>query len=161
MVQKLLDYFKKFITGIIVFVFALLVVIVIWGVIARNLKISAAWVIDLSRILIVWTSFLAGGLCFSYKRHLGVDYFVSKFGEKVRFYLDLFVEALNILFSFVLIIGGAFLVSSMFDYGQTLSSINVKQAWVYLAVPACGVLVFVFSLEHVVLLFIKKLTGRQ
>ena len=115
-------------------------------------------------MLLIWASLLGASIGFIRKSHLGVDYFVNKFGVRIQKVFQILVYLLVAVFALIpMIYGGLKLVSSTLDNGQPSAALQVQWGYIYLAVPISGFFILVFSIEtiikNVVSLFNKTENG--
>jgi len=129
----------------------LLVLDVTWGVVSRYfLGQQGKWTEEMARVLLIWVSLLGASLGFETNRHLGMDYFVGKLHPAARKWAHYFVLFIIIMFAVViLMIGGARLVFAVYSGGQSLISLPVSKAWVYIVIPISGFFIAMFSVEQV------------
>lgn len=144
--------------GILVVVFAILVLDVLWGVASRYLLGSqAAWSEELARLLMVWLALLGAALVCREERHLGLDVIVRSWPESVQ-RVDRIVVflAVFIFATVIMLIGGWQLVSHRFESGQLLPALGIAKAWFYLALPVSGGLISLFSIESMCLTLFER-----
>ena len=138
--------------GLIVTVFAVLVLNVLWGVISRYvLGDQARWSEELARLLMVWLALLGAVLALVQKEHLGVDVLVRKLHVDAQPMAQICVQMVVLLFAvLVLSYGGFQLTLQRWEAGQTLPALGISKAWFYLAIPISGLLMALVSLEEMV-----------
>lgn len=141
-------------------VFVLLVVDVIWGVGSRYLfGDQAAWSEELARLLMVWLALLAAALVVRENGHLGLDVLVRRWPAPLRRLAGIFVSLAVLAFALgIMAWGGWDLVQQRFASGQTLPALGVAKAWFYLALPVSGLLMSLFSLEHILSNLVGEIT---
>lgn len=147
-----------FLRAVLIIVFSFLVVTVLWGVFSRYiLGAQASWSEELARLLMVWLGLLGAALAFKEDQHLGLDIIVRQWPLEVQHWGRIFVSLAVLAFgSFVMLYGGSQLVWQRFESGQTLPAMGIAKAWFYLAVPLCGALVSMFSIEAIILAWSGK-----
>ena len=131
--------------------FALLVVIVLWGVVSRYWPgiPPSDWTEELGIYLLVWVSLLGSALTYRDRGHLGVDYLVSKFDPAARRVSAIVVELCVIFFAgFALCYGGYLLVSETLASGQLTPVLQWKTGLLYMVVPLSGAFFVAFAIEH-------------
>ena len=163
--KSVLDRFRAlnnrlcaFLQGLLVVVFAVLVVDVIWGVGSRYILGSqASWSEELARLLMVWLALLGAALACREDRHLGLDVVVRTWPPEVQRIGRLFVYFAIFFFSAgVMFWGGWQLVSQRFASGQTLPALGIAKAWFYLALPVSGALIALFAVESFCRTFVEQ-----
>ncbi|MGJ8643189.1 MAG: TRAP transporter small permease [Luteolibacter sp.] len=161
--MKLFEWFQrllsKALSAICVVVFAVLVLVVLWGVFTRQvLEDQPAWTEELARLLLVWLAILGGVLAYSGDRHLGVDLLVARFDSGSRRIALAVGHALVFGFStFVLLIGGIELFTERLDSGQMMATLGIRKAWFYLVLPVGGGLISLLAIEKI----LEILAGKE
>ena len=133
-------------------VMGVLVIDVAWQVFTRFvLKDPSSWTEELATFLMIWVGLLGASVALNRKAHLGVDYFVGKLTPAKRLGTEIAVFSCVALFSFfVLILGGARLVSITLMREQVSPALQLKMGYVYLALPISGFFLVLYSLEFLV-----------
>jgi TRAP-type C4-dicarboxylate transport system permease small subunit len=155
-IKKILD---RSLEILIMVSMAVLTIDVCWQVFTRFvLKDPSTWTEELAVFMIIWVALLGSAVALSRGAHLGIDYLVGKFPEKIRLCTEIFVFLCIVLFSLcVMIIGGMDLVISTLNLGQISPALGVKIGYVYLAVPISGFFLVLYSVigmvERLVALF--------
>jgi TRAP-type C4-dicarboxylate transport system permease small subunit len=131
-----------------VVVFAVLVVDVLWGVFTRYaLGHQAPWTEELARLLLVWLSMLGTALAYVHRSHLGVDVLLVALAQPARHVATVVIYLLVLAFAAgVMLYGGSTLFLERLDAGQVMSTLPMRKAWMYLAIPVAGLLMSVFAL---------------
>jgi TRAP-type C4-dicarboxylate transport system permease small subunit len=139
----------QFLQRLLVGLFALLVVVVIWGVVSRYvLGDQASWSEELARLLMVWLALLGAALVCREDKHLGLDVVVRSWPAPVQRLAQIFGYAAIMIFAALILgWGGWQIVEQRFASGQTLPALEVSRAWFYLALPVSGVLTTAFMVE--------------
>lgn len=147
--QRLNDALSRLLQGLLVAVFAILVLDVLWGVASRYLFGSqASWSEELARLLMVWLALLGAALVCREDKHLGLDVVVRSWPDEVQRLGRLFVYVLIIIFACIVMAwGGYHLVVQRFDSGQALPALGISKGWFYLALPVSGCLTTLFMIE--------------
>lgn len=131
--------------------FALLVVVVLWGVLSRYWPgiTPSDWTEELGIYLLVWVSLLGSALTYRDRGHLGVDYFVSHFDPDARRLAAVAIELCVLVFAaFGLCYGGYRLVADTLAAGQLTPVLQWRVGYFYAAVPLSGVFFVAFAIEH-------------
>ncbi|MEJ2647545.1 MAG: TRAP transporter small permease [Sedimentisphaerales bacterium] len=151
-IRKLSRLLVKVLEITVILVTGFLVLDVLWGVFTRYvLHAQSPWTEELARMLLIWVSLLGASLAFIRGSHLGVDYFVGKFGIRMQTLFQILVYLLIALFaSIAMIYGGIRLVTSTLENGQPLQALHFEKGYVYLAVPISGFFIVVFSIETII-----------
>lgn len=122
----------------------LLTLMVLSQVITRFFNISLTGTDELSRLLIVWLTFLGTSLAFHEKMHLAVNFFVKKANDKNRRKINIAINTLMALFFAVLVIFGFKFSFESMNY--TSSTLQLPMGIFYLAVPVGGIFALYFIL---------------
>ena len=154
---------SKVLGVICVLVFAVLVIDVLFGVLAREvLKDGKAWTDPLARLLLVWLAIFGGVLAYAGDRHLGVDILVSRFDSGTRRWALAVGHGCVFAFALsVLLIGGVALFVDRWESGQMLAGLGVSRAWFYLALPVGGALILPLAVEKILACFAKPVEGGE
>jgi TRAP-type C4-dicarboxylate transport system permease small subunit len=129
---------------------AALVLDVLWGVGTRFvLKSPSRWTEEVATFLLIWVALLGAAVATGRREHLGVDFLVNKLDPAARRLLAIAAQLVVAAFaSATLIYGGYVLVSATLAANQLTPALELPMGYVYLAVPASGVFILLFSLEQ-------------
>lgn len=135
-----------------VFVFVVLVIDVLWGVLTRYaFGHQAPWSEEIARLLLVWLSMLGTALAYVHRSHLGVDVLLLALAQPARQVAVVTVYLLVLAFAAgVMVYGGGTLFVERMDAGQVMSTLPMRKAWMYLAIPVSGLLMSVFAVDDIV-----------
>ena len=135
---------RKATEAAIVFLFAALVAVVFFQVIARYIfNQPPAWSEELARYLQVWIILLASPLCIRKGSHLAVDYFSHNLSPTIRSRLDILIGLLIIFYvAVVTLFGVQLMVVGRF---QISPAIGIPMSVVYAVLPLSGALMFIES----------------
>lgn len=150
--RKINNLLIKILEIAVTVIMASLVLDVLWGVFSRYvLQNQSTWTEELAIMLLIWASLLGASIGFIRNSHLGVDYFVSKFGIRMQKVFQILVYVLVAVFASVpMIYGGLRLVISTLRHGQPSAALQVQWGYIYLAVPISGFFILVFSIETII-----------
>lgn len=153
-IKRALDRFLEILVAASMLV---LTIDVTWQVITRFiLKNPSNWTEELATNLMIWVGLLGAAVALNYRDHLGIDYFVGKLSDKMRFRTEVFVYLAIALFSiFVMFLGGLKLVTITFRFGQLSPALRLPMGYVYLAVPVTGIFLAIYSIEFLIESIIK------
>ena len=135
-----------------ILVFALLVVDVLWGVATRYLVgRQAFWTEELARFFLLLLAMLGAALAYIEDQHLGVDALTQTLHPSAQRITRLLTHLAVLFFAAsVMIYGGTSLFIERWHAGQMMTSIPMKKAWFYAALPISGFLIAVFALDSAV-----------
>lgn len=144
----------KILSWLCIAAITILTIIILLQVIARVLNITLIGTDELSRLLIVWLTFLGTSLAFHEDMHLSVQYFVNKLSDKNKRVVNLTVNGLLMVFFFIIAFYGVkFSISSM---NYVSSSLQLPMTVFYLALPV-GALFSIYFL----LISTKNILGKN
>ena len=86
--------------------------------------------------------------------HIGMDSLVAVLPARVRFWCSAITQILAILFAAALIIGGSKMAVSTYD--NTIPTLGISEAYRYLPGVIAGILITLFSIEHLIAQFSSK-----
>ena len=131
----------------IMFFVLVMVLLIVWQVIARYwLYVPTPYAEEFARLAIVWCIFFGATVAVRLDEHMRVDVLYLRFPKPVRFVVQLFIYALMVILSVVMIIYGIeFFKATSNDFATTFGYCrNVF----YLPTPVCGVLILVYSVGN-------------
>ncbi|MCB5362401.1 TRAP transporter small permease [Pusillimonas sp. CC-YST705] len=109
---------------------------------------------ELSRYLMVWVTFLGSYLLVRVQRHITVDIFsrvISKGALRIVNMLCATVGAITL--GYIAWLGWE-LASFIWETGQMSSSLPIRRAWIYMAIPVgCGLMAIAYVFELLVAIF--------
>jgi TRAP-type C4-dicarboxylate transport system permease small subunit len=134
----------------------LLIACVTWQVFGRYvLNNTPTWAETLSLVLVLYVTMFGVAVGVRDAGHIGLESLLVLAPDKVRIKMEYLIHALVLVFGVVMAIECAGLAKSVWDYN--LPTLPISEGWRY--VPACiaGVLIVMFSLEHI----LNMATGRE
>lgn len=146
-VSRLLDL----VTLLIVIVSGVMMVVLIaifgWLVFGRYvLNDTPTWVEQVSLLLVVWITFLGAAVGVRQNLHLSTDFVRDALPGPARVPLTLLAHAAMICLGVVMAFYGWELTTSSLD--RIIPMLGIAEGWRDLPVAVCGVLMALFSLEH-------------
>jgi TRAP-type C4-dicarboxylate transport system permease small subunit len=130
---------RKFTESVIVFLFAVLVAVVFYQVVARYIfNDPPSWSEELARYCQVWIVLLTSSVCIRKGSHLAVDYIGHRLNEGLKKKLNIFLNALMALYVLVVTLFGWKLM--IVGQYQLSPALQVKLSFVYVIFPLSGVL---------------------
>lgn len=147
---------------VIAICFAGLVIAVTAGVATRYFSFGTLqwqWPEEVSRLLLVWLVFLSSIIGCIHYSHLKIDYFFFRLNDKTR----------NVLYVFILLLVATFLgfvtaygvqVTRM-SWSFNFAAFDLSQGYMNLALPVCGVLMFYFTIIHLVDFLLKTYSHKN
>ena len=128
--------------------FAMLAVICLQVFFRFGLNNSLAWPEELARFAMIWSALLAAVYVQLERGHLSLDFFVTKFPDKVRVSLRILMNVLIIVFMIVIVYGGIQEAHTLMDLKT--GALRISRAVPYLAIPVSSVLFVVATLVLIV-----------
>lgn len=128
----------------------LMTLIIGWQVFARYvLNASPAWSETAALLLMLYYIMLAAAVGVYEGFHLGLKVLVDAVSPRARRYLDIFNNALILLFGLVMLISSVRLAE--FTASHTIPTLGISRAFAYLPFAAAGLFIAIFALERLVL----------
>jgi TRAP-type C4-dicarboxylate transport system permease small subunit len=141
---------NKIIERFLVLILVGMVLNVIWQVFTRFLTSSpSAFTNELARYLMIWLGILGAAYISGKQEHVAIDFFVKKFNNSLRRFIDRFVLLSILSFAFfVMIIGGINLVYITLKLEQYSPSLQIPLALVYSIIPISGLLIIFYKVTQ-------------
>lgn len=146
-----MNIIKKILEVICAVLFTVLVVIVVWQVIARQiLDNPQAWTEEASRMTFVWLGLFASAFVFAERGHTAVDFAVSKLPAGAQKGVAIAVQAIIVFFAISLMVWGGFRAGQGAgnQHLAALSFLTLGQ--MYMVLPITGVLIALFGLQNII-----------
>jgi len=132
-----------------------LLIVVVYGVVLRYVFNNAPpYVEQVALLLIISVSMFGASAGVRDAGHIGLDSLVMALPERVQFWCEFAVYVLTIVFALALFAGGAEMATS--TVGSTIPTLAISEAYRYLPIVAAGVLITLFSIEHLIALLSGK-----
>lgn len=129
----------------------LLVVAVLYQVVGRYVfNNTPTWAESGAVLLVLYVTMLGMAVGVRDAGHIGLESLLVLAPEALRLKLELVVQALVLVFGLVMAYNCAVLAHSVWDY--KIPTLGISEAFKYLPPALAGVLVALFSLEHVIAL---------
>ena len=126
--------------------------VVVYGVVLRYVFNDAPpYVEQVALLLIISVAMFGASAGVRDAGHIGMDSLVAALPARARFWCEVIVFALSILFALALVAGGAEMAIS--TRGDTIPTLGISEAVRYVPVVFAGLLITLFSIEHVIALF--------
>jgi len=147
---RLFNLINKIIEYVLIFIFALLVIDVLWQVFSRYiLGQSFSFTEEFARFALIWLSILGAAYLNGKREHLSIDIFLRNLGPKKLVKRYQIIEILIFIFALiVMVIGGGNLVYTTLYLGQVSPAMHISLGHVYAIVPISGLLIMFFSVYH-------------
>lgn len=123
-----------------------------WLVFGRYvLNATPTWVEQVSLLLIIYIGFLGGSVGVHKKTHLGVSVFREMSPEPVRRIFDFLSFSTLAGFGLIMVVYGYKLTA--FKWATKIPLLNVSEGWRSMPIIVSGVLVFLYSIGHLIHFF--------
>jgi TRAP-type C4-dicarboxylate transport system permease small subunit len=124
-----------------------LICAVTWQVFGRYvLNSTPTWAESLALLLVLYVTMLGTAVGVRDAGHIGLESFLVLAPEKLR----LKMEYLILVFGACMAWNCAYLVDSVWTY--RLPTLGISEGWKYVPAAVCGVLMVLFSIEHLIAL---------
>jgi TRAP-type transport system small permease protein len=134
------------ITGLV-----LLIACVTWQVFGRYvMNNTPTWAESLALLLVLYVTMLGTAVGVRDAGHIGLESLLVLAPEKLRLKMEYLIHALVLLFGVAMAWNCAFLAHSVWSY--RLPTLWISEGWKYVPAAIAGVLVVMFSIEHVIAL---------
>ena len=132
-----------------------LLAVVVYGVVLRYIFNNAPpYVEQVALLLIVSVAMFGAAAGVRDAGHIGVDSLVKALPEKLQLWCEVVVYLFTIVFAIALLAGGAEMATS--TRGSTIPTLGLSEAVRYIPIVAAGILITLFSIEHLIALFKGK-----
>jgi TRAP-type C4-dicarboxylate transport system permease small subunit len=130
--------------------------VVVYGVVLRYVFNNApAYVEQVALLLVISVAMFGASAGVRDAGHIGLDSLVKALPKTVQFWCKCLVYVLTICFAIALFAGGMEMAISTHD--ATIPTLGVSEAYRYLPVLIAGVLITLFSIEHLA----SQFTGHE
>lgn len=148
---RIYNTINRIVEGILVLLFALLVLDVLWQVFGRYvLNQSFSFTEEFARFALIWLSILGAAYLNGKREHLSMDFLLRKLKPKQMNKRMKMIEISMFVFALVvLVIGGGNLVYTTLYLGQTSPAMHISLGYVYAIVPLSGLLIMFYSVYNI------------
>ncbi|GAE91859.1 hypothetical protein JCM21714_825 [Gracilibacillus boraciitolerans JCM 21714] len=151
--KKVKSFIDKAFLFTVLTMLAVMVVVIVVQVFSRQLfSYTPSWSEELSRVLLVWISFLGVAYGVKEKLHIALGLVVNKFPKSVQHVFDIFSKLLLVGFGIMMVYYGYQFTVLM--GGSTMPGTGLKSSCLYACIPIGGVFLILYGVE---LLFQKGL----
>lgn len=118
------------------------------------------WASELSQYIMVWVIFIGASVLMRAAGHVTMDFIVRFLSRKAALYLDIFIYAVAGVFLVYLACIGWNMTVDVYRTGQTMITVPLSMAWVYLSYPV-GVLLMAINALKLVVLKLREANGGE
>lgn len=130
-------------------IMTLLTLLVVWQVATRYLfNNPSTWSEELTSYMFSWVTLMGAAYVFGKRDHMNIPILVEKLSEKKQFYLDIFIQVLNLSFAATVMVYGGFDITKL-TMGQMSSSLSISMGYFYMIIPISGVFIIIYSILNI------------
>ena len=153
--DRLLNFFSHINTILTGIAMVVMTAIFGWLVFGRYvLNATPTWVEQVSLLLIVYISFIGASIGVHHKTHLGVSVFREMSPRPVRRIFDFLIHTILAGFGILMAVYGYKL--TVFKWSAEIPLIRVSEGWRSLPIILSGVLIFLYSVGHLIHFFSRR-----
>jgi TRAP-type C4-dicarboxylate transport system permease small subunit len=128
-----------------------LICAVTWQVFGRYvLNNTPTWAESLALLIVLYVTMLGMAVGVRDAGHIGLESMLVLAPEGVRIKMEYLIHALVLVFGAAMAWNCAYLAHSVWDY--RLPTLGISEGWKYIPATIAGVLVVLFSIEHLIAL---------
>jgi len=149
--KAIIAFCDYLIEKVVIFLMAFLVIDVTWQVITRYVFSSpSSFTEEIARYLLIWIGLLGAAIAYRRNMHLSFDLLLQKVEPTTVPKIQVIIHGVIFVFALlVLIIGGSNLVALTWELNQVSASLGIKLAYVYMVIPASGVLKCLYAIDFI------------
>ena len=126
-----------------------LLAVVVYGVVLRYVFNDAPpYVEQVALLLVISVAMFGAAAGVRDAGHIGLDTLVAMLSVRMQFWCAVAAHVLAVMFGLALLAGSAEMALS--THGSTIPTLGLSEAWRYAPVLAGGVLIALFSVEHLI-----------
>ncbi|MDZ7268951.1 MAG: TRAP transporter small permease [candidate division KSB1 bacterium] len=145
--QRLRSGVDQVLKWLVIVLMSAMVLNVSWQVFTRFvLRDPSSYTEELARYLLIWVGLLGAAYAASQKMHLAIDILTAHLHGKSRHCAEMFIYLCTFLFALtIMMIGGIRLVNLTLTLNQISAALQIKLAYVYLALPLSGIIIMFYA----------------
>jgi TRAP-type C4-dicarboxylate transport system permease small subunit len=134
-----------------VFGLVVLIIAVLYQVFGRYvLNNTPTWAESLALLLVLYVTMFGCAVGVRDAGHIGLESLLILVPEKVRLKLEILIHCITMLFGAIMAWNCALMFASVRAY--MIPTLHVSESWRYVPLVIAGVLIVLFSIEHVIAL---------
>ena len=106
------------------------------------------WSEELARYCFVWIVFVGAGAALKRGSHIGVDYFVQRFGENVQRRIAIPIRFLMLFFLVTVIVVSIPVIQT--NMNQLSPAVELPMGVVYLAIPIGAAIMVIYTIDDII-----------
>lgn len=147
LIRKWMD---KIIMGLAITLFALMVIIGSYQIIARYFFNSpSTFSEELLTYSFTWMALLASTYVFGKRDHMRMAFIADKLSGTPKKILDISIEVLIFLFSAIALVRGGYSIM-MLSMQQKTASLGIPMGYIYTILPICGVAICIYCVLNII-----------
>jgi len=128
-----------------------LIACITWQVFGRYvLNSTPTWAESLALLMVLWVTMLGMAVGVRDAGHIGLESFLVLAPDKLRLKMEALIHLLVLLFGLAMLWNCTALAHSVWAY--RLPTLGISEGWKYVPSACAGVLVVMFSIEHLIAL---------
>ncbi len=131
--KRLSDGVDRVVTGFVVVILLGLTTVVTLQIIARVFFEAFSWTEELSRYLLVWSTFFGASMGFKRGSHVAITFVIDRFSGRRKQWVSVLIHGLSVLFFLVGIVYGIQMIHQ--QVFQISPAMGLSMRVVYLAIP--------------------------
>ncbi len=149
------DTINRFTEVIVVSLLLVLSTLMVVAVFYRYvLNDSIYWSGEVSRILLVFISFLGSTIAYKHKSHIGIDIFIEKLSDRNKTILNFIIELSFCLF-WLLVFVESFKLMPLFLM-QTTATLEIPYAYFFSVIPISSVIWIIHTVSDMAKIMVKE-----
>lgn len=112
------------------------------------------WAEEVTLVILIWFGYLAISMVVQEDDHMSIEFLYNMFGKKAKLVFDVIKHLLMIGFSILMTKYGMQMTKNA--YGKLLPASQMSRSILYIPITIAGILITLFSLMHLINLFIKS-----
>ena len=153
-IHKLSDFVNKICCVLCVIILVSMVVVTGMQIVCRLLFTALTWSEEVTRYLLVWSTFIGAGIVYKASGHISVTLVQDCCPAMVQKLLKLVVHIICFAFCAATVYFG---FKYMNMQGKQLSAaLRIPMKYMYMAIPICGIIIDIHALDAIVSMFTKK-----
>jgi len=112
---------------------------------------TPTWAESLALLLVLYVTMFGTAVGVRDAGHIGLESFLVLAPEQLRLKMEYLIHGLVLLFGLAMAYNCAFLAHSVWSY--RLPTLWISEGWKYVPAAMAGVLIVLFSIEHLIALF--------
>jgi TRAP-type C4-dicarboxylate transport system permease small subunit len=156
--EKITNIITRILSTVLIILMSVMVLDVSWQVFTRFiLQDPSPFTEELAGFFLIWIGLLGSSYALYTKAHLGIDILTSRLSGSRKQFAQIMIHTIVILFAFfVLVVGGIRLVNITLTLEQISPALSIPMGYVYLVLPATGILMIYYSIVFIVRTVLKK-----